>query len=715
MSAHNITIAFHGADAQHRIFPLELDEAFQLKTKTHQVWKERVAEICRICKAKDLDIALVYEKDPAQKWLHILLMDMEQLKSNRFLDQIPGSDLRPVESPEERGYKLEDKNKGRYDPLITISSKDFLDFNTKARAEELADKRKRDLHDQNLDTRAKFLDSSIWHRYVPEMPGPSSDAPGSETPTFQIFFEEVLDEMMGHWREGLYYTVAAVTTLEFQLRMLRHSFIGQFGDGGHAGVVTPFKFHSERHLQRRTELREDNFLTKKHNGQNLLSAIQWRMLLVDDYANEALSTIGKGYGCTTKKHELVRRPLDRLYQSHGIDAFAQFELVSPEAKQGVLDFCASALCQRTFDVIFLDYLLGERPEASASPKNREYGYELLLRLIEDSRKADSQYHRDFFGRYWIFPVSSFPFALSDKLVQLGIGHLHSIWHLSGGGDPVTTPHLYAFYLFRFLKQKVGEYYLYPKALQRLLNEIPNFPNTGQGKRLWAKCLRAALSHYRSRLEVVSQSASDGTQSPFLQSIEDFVTQRIRIKILLNAILKDTEKIAEGDLQAQEVKQRATKLRHLVSTDFKDYYDCLQGLFTKIESFANAEMDKALQRIEAARIRKDTSLDLSGLDIQRLPDQLTDVLPDLKNLDLSNTGLREVPSELSKLNSLVNLNLAKNKITQHDSLKHLAGLTELNDLDLTGNPFQPPIDILHRRNRQAVINLFESLFGQGGKS
>jgi len=713
MNDNNITIAFHGVDENHRIVPLELDEALRLKTPTHLNWQDRVLEIGKICADKHIPIAQKHNSDPAKKWIHILLIDTEHLQSSRFFDQIADDDhnLRPIEPPEIEGQTkaAEGKNRGRYDPIITISYHDFLDLNTKAMAEELADKRKRNIHNQNLDTRAKFLDSSIWHRYVSEAPANMLAESSSQPGDFKSFFEEVLEEVLGHWSEGLYYTVSAVTTLEFQLRMLRHSYIGHFGDGGHAGVVTPFKFHSERYLQIETQLNEYSFLIRKHNDKSLLDAIQWRMILVDDYANDALSSIGPDYECTVKKLELVRRPLDRLYQKHGIDT-QKFKLVSPTGKQGIIDFCTEELSQRTFDVIFLDYLLGDRPQAATSPKNREYGHELLLRLIEDSRKPISQYHRDFFGRYWIFPVSSFPFALSDKLAQLGIGHLHSIWHLSSGGDPVTTPHLYRFYLFRFLKQKVSEYYLYPKALQRLLNEIPNFPNTRQGKRLWAKCLHAAISHYRSRLELVGQSANDGTQSPFLQTIEEFVIQQVKIKKLLDAILNVAEKVSEDYMQEEETIQIAAQMRSLANADFEDYYDYLEGFFKKIETFGSIEMDQALARIESAAQSRDISLDLSGLQIKRLPETLVTQLPNLKNLDLSNTGMAEVPQALSSLQRLASLNLSNNKIEQPVSLKCLIELNELSDLDLSSNPFLLPIDFPHRKNRQSIINLWEMLFG-----
>jgi hypothetical protein len=702
MNTQDITIAFHGVDASQYIKPLDLDQDFQLCSKTHDYWKERILEISKICKDKGYQICTHYQSDPDKKWIHILLIELDQLKSNTFFNQIPGSDLRPVVHQSHSTPNSEIEISGRYDPIITISYEDFLDLNTMVWEEEAKEERKRTLHECDLDTRAKFLDSSIWHRYVPELPGPNPNDPNSKPPTFRAYFEDVLKEITGHWAEGLYYTVSAVTTLEFQLRMLRHSFIGQFGEGGHAGVVTPFKFHSERHLQRRAQLSEDNFLTNPYQGKSLLQAIQWRMLLVDDQANKPLSTI-KGQNSSVTKSELVRRPLDLLYKTHHIDPEKQLELVSPLEKDGVIQFGIDQISKQSFDIIFLDYLLGERPGSVKGGKNREYGHEFLLALIQDSRNGSAAYHRDFFGRYWIFPVSSFPFALSDKLSQLGVGHLHSIWHLSTGGDPVTTPHLYAFYFFRFLKQKVAEYYLYPKALQRLINEIPEFPGASpeQNIRLWAQCLKTAFSHYLSRLDVLSESVTDATFSPFLKSMEDFLNNHVRIRKLLNAILATTDQIADDITKEEMVKT----LQELIAEEYKDYHKCMKNFFLK----ANSGMLEAMKRIDAAG-PNGTLLNLRGLNLGRLPNDLALKLPQLRNLDLAGNNLTEVSDIITKLPNLRVLNLARNNLASVSTFQPLGMLDQLSDLDLTGNPLNETAFIQHYKGRQAVLGFLESLDG-----
>jgi len=103
-----------------------------------------------------------------------------------------------------------------------------------------------------------------------------------------------------------------------------------------------------------------------------------------------------------------------------------------------------------------------------------------------------------------------------------------------------------------------------------------------------------------------------------------------------------------------------------------------------DKLAHQESDgwrKALRRIEETRRSNPTSLDLFGLDLEAIPDSVTQ-LTSLQWLDLSTNQITAIPDSLRKLVNLQFLNLGANQITAiPDSL---AKLTNLRYLNLSGN-------------------------------
>ncbi len=71
--------------------------------------------------------------------------------------------------------------------------------------------------------------------------------------------------------------------------------------------------------------------------------------------------------------------------------------------------------------------------------------------------------------------------------------------------------------------------------------------------------------------------------------------------------------------------------------------------------------EALARIEQAKKEKSTTLDLSGLELTTLPDQLFDLVH-LKELNLSGNNLTGIPPHISRLEALEVLKLWENQIT-----------------------------------------------------
>lgn len=605
-----------------------------------------------------------YNPDLDIRWIHLLLIDPEHLSDPHFLDVFADSPFRKAIQPADR---FNARSVGRFNPVISISHEDFSEAYTYYG--DLG-KQQWETHLQylNPDPRIKFLDSGIWHRYVPEQPSEG---------TFASVFEETLSDIKSYWDLGLYYTVPAVSSLDLHLRMLCHSYIGTFGEGGHSTVVTPFKFHSERFFKRRLQDESDFFL-RPWGDDCLAEILCWRCLAVDDNADEVLSTINDSHyrdRVKVKKSLLIRRPLDQLYRAiienrKNADANEknvkkeavtlkslqkQFKIVTPKNKKGVVDQCIGLLHKQSFDILFLDYLLGEQPSST----HREYGHAFLLNLIQ--RRNDTNIRRDFMGRHWIFPISSFPFALSDKLIQLGIGHSQPVWHLSTGGDPVSSPYLYAFYLLRFMKERVRAYFLYPNMLGRLLDSAPESEDDSEGN-IWALVLANAFTGHITATRAMQQALNNKDDSLFLQSMSklDILKKMNELIDYMRAIVIP---LANSDylIKYGEVEQGIQNL-YSVEDKYPDYTPIIDRFIEKVKKYTvDLGQEKAHKLIQDAYEKKKTSIVLDNLKINR------------------------VPSSIGSLTDLRMLSLKNNRLDSIDRLTYLFRLPHLERIDLYGNP------------------------------
>jgi len=114
---------------------------------------------------------------------------------------------------------------------------------------------------------------------------------------------------------------------------------------------------------------------------------------------------------------------------------------------GSITEAKNAMQTEMFDMIFLDYLLGKRDGGA-----REFGSELL---IEIQNKKDIQENAGPLGKFWIFPISAFSYAMMDELREQGYGYLSEYWYISGGADPINTPWLFKYKLVKFLNQQIS--------------------------------------------------------------------------------------------------------------------------------------------------------------------------------------------------------------------------------------------------------------------
>lgn len=81
----------------------------------------------------------------------------------------------------------------------------------------------------------------------------------------------------------------------------------------------------------------------------------------------------------------------------------------------------------------------------------------------------------------------------------------------------------------------------------------------------------------------------------------------------------------------------------------------------------------------------TSLDLSGLEIEELPESIGN-LANLETLNLSGNALHAFPKSLNNLKNLKVLNLSKNQLDSLDEGVNFSSLKQLETLNLSKNYF-----------------------------
>ena len=344
-------------------------------------------------------------------------------------------------------------------PIITIGLEDIFMISENMRCEEPT-YRPQNL---NLDPRVKFFDASIWHRYVPLDNG------------FFSNFKQVLNEIIINYQNELYKTIVACEFMEFQTRALRNSFLAQIGNDGHRRSVTPYKYHSESLMKKNAEdelqqINNDNFAN-----------VKWNFLLVDDYGDVPLRARNDQNIQKTKKH-LIEALVNDVHKLVEITNAKENDIAELESQQSepirgttdVIKATSEKIATKMFDIILLDYLLGENTQES----RREFGHELLEKITVTEELFQKKGPMNYF---WIFPISVFSYAILDELFEKGISHFSEHWHLSSGADPVNTPQLFRYKLYRFMKMQLQE----AGVIEEFKAIKQNIPKNANDIRNWA--------------------------------------------------------------------------------------------------------------------------------------------------------------------------------------------------------------------------------------
>ena len=710
----SVALRFFEVDSSHSIQPLQVNRNGPELTissfeGTHTIWASTIRFIYAIL--SDKFVLSSGDNDPV---ICILFVRMKHLQQgSRFFYNLTHPDccLRytyPLNISNKRKFQKRRENisKIMLHPIITIGVTDItriyeeapgLDFDMPHLVEYWQNIRQQHtlLYKLNLDHRVKFLDSSIWHRYL------------AIKETFKKDFLELYNNIVENIRLALYQSVAACATLEFQCRMLKNSFIANYGDKGHNEAVTPFKFHSETQMAQKSR----NFYTffgKEYNGARLCD-LTWDVLIIDDHANTALTYVlsaaidleDKNPIPGITKLELIKMLLTNsngiLNTSNEQEIVLNLNFHYTEGNYQIIKKGRDKISNRegnSIDIILLDYLLGKN---NLDLDGRAYGHEFLLELATSHDNAG--FRRGPMGRFWIYPISSFPFAFGDKLRQMNMDGSNERWYISSGGDPITTPELFRLNFLRLMLKQINEFYLHGAALVRWADRLVSIKD----KRAWCEALYLQIEVEKNRKAMLASFRED---SVFSNSIERFLEkQENEYYKFLNDVELWIYDLQEYQLGASPFAL-IQKLRDIGSGSDRFRPVCGR-LEEQVRKFT---FDAPLRLTEIALDAKKNNQNIIKYEDSRkvlyeFPKDLFTVHPDIKGIDLTNNQLTEIPDVFEGAAKLEKLILTNNPISKFPARSVLQHCANLRYLDLEGTEIAK---VLKEKNIRAFAQQREKI-------
>jgi hypothetical protein len=398
---------------------------------------------------------------------------------------------------------------------------------------------------QEDEKRLNFLDSGIWNRYL------------SLDDIIQGKLRSVLEGYLpGELLSKSLQTNVAKEFIEFNSRLLKQSYL--HAHLAHSSDISPYYFHSETEMAKKTDDLLENFVDKKYN-------LKWRLLLIDDFCKKSLTGYQEendadNFSKTAvikalmgeieerMKHLIKKKsenkPDLRNYYDREAEARFAFDIIGVDdlnAAQTKLKYANTK-----YDIILLDFLLGHRKLHNENLTSREYINE-LLEFIDHADKNDD--HDDDrhdeteeikklrkeiiknkcpLNYFWFFPITSFTTALFDKLREGGLLHHSRHWHLARGADPVNTPELFKYSLLKFMELQINEVDFEKETLVHHLQNGMTFSDQHE-VRDWAKSYYQIFISNFGKFHIIKQ---DRDASLFSQSMYKFMINNRTEQLIL---------------------------------------------------------------------------------------------------------------------------------------------------------------------------------------
>lgn len=335
-----------------------------------------------------------------------------------------------------------------------------------------------------------IMDSSIWnyffHIQISRVKAPNEEGEYS----FSIVPLDVerknhlcwiFNAISTHYSQGLYNLVITREYADLNARLVRQSYIA--GQDGHSYDVSPFLFHSEWEMEKEWEKEWEK------GDKDLSEKLKWRFLLIDDHAwlsmdkkiaeDKKVSSEGPAIQLNSKLDILSKTISEMgLFVKRGMvikvkdDDRVEFK---PENDKDTFDVelwgvqtirdAFLALKEKKFDIILLDYLLGEQHSINdvfgkdyRAHSSREYGYQFLSRLKEGpSDKNDIPRIDDGpCGKQFFMFISAFTTAVGERLRSEGLHRTEDAWYIAEGACPTNTPCLFRYYLSRIMERRLED-------------------------------------------------------------------------------------------------------------------------------------------------------------------------------------------------------------------------------------------------------------------
>lgn len=671
-------MVFYAVDSQNQIVPFEPSPSSQEYSKNEQelhLWNAVVNRIKQTASEHQLRLTFPKEPGPDAETIQVLFVKIEHLKNKAFyFNLIDNSPLRQTINLQRFPPGQIDKN-NRPRPIITIGAWNnimriyeelpYEDFLTEGDDGYWKQSREKDklLYSFQLDHRVKFLDSSIWHRYI---------GIGDQ---FEEQFVSLLNKVITYCDFELYQSLAALATLEFQCRILKNSFIAKFGTRGHHEAVTPFKFHSETMMALKAE-KYLKFFNRKLDGEKRLTDLRWSILMIDDYANTPISIVDEENDTSkdrkTKK-DVVEHWLNEGQVDSGNNAKGfEFSITDcTEKADSTISSAINLLKKNLYDIVLLDYLLGNselQPEANL----KAYGHEFLLELATSNERHELK--RGPFGKYWIFPISSFPFAFTDKLKQLNMDGSTNDWVLASGADPISAPELFRLNFFRLLMDQISYSYKTEMPLARM---IQRFHSIDKNKKTWYEAIVSQFEAIRLDEKLL---INDGRrESIFAKKMEDFLNHQDSYK----GFLRNLEKWVNDFMSYYEGQSAADILDQLskIESDYPKYATVCKCLRNQAKNYIFDPVEELLAYARQLRKNGKTKLEFVGKSLPAFPIQLYEIVPNLEVINLSGNQIMVIPEIIGMFENLQHLNLENNPTLTTIAAKQLIDRQRLLSLNL----------------------------------
>lgn len=299
-----------------------------------------------------------------------------------------------------------------------------------------------------------YLDSSIWNYCHWTGRDDTKDQLSEKT---KARVARILESLYNNFEKEYYKTSHAVEYADLNARLLKQSYL--LDDGGHGTAVVPFLFHSE------TKTREELEAKIKSSG-DYCYGYKWRFLLLDDHANNRLKFQGqsdKGQ-CFERPNKLsvicdrlasigvktiFKSTKDKDWQTGpGCEKIDEFDIAIEYVTN--LNDCKEALKNKKYDIILLDYLLGQKSEDSPL---REYSFELLKDI-----KFDNDHLKSFAGpggRYYFMFISSYVHAVQERLENELLARSTKEWFIGRGACPMNTPEIFLYNLYVLMGKRAN--------------------------------------------------------------------------------------------------------------------------------------------------------------------------------------------------------------------------------------------------------------------